>query len=271
LIEAGRALAGQVDDFFSAAEFERIALLGSEESEYAAIRTRLMATEPYRMAELVEAWAQGPYPAERLADSILRFTDVRLQLQYSRYLGGLINAEYYIPRHHSLGQQASPRLALKRMALEQSEIGGARAAWEKLMRAVFWVETGTDLTRSSSKSLKSKFFNWTDKQPPSTWRFLSAYRQVISVHDDSLRTPEFHKHSVLRAWIFRDTEPFDANDLHILTNYLGNNVWPNVLSIVSGHSPSSFSDVHLIADESRRIDPIYLAGALSERESAEER
>jgi hypothetical protein len=145
------------------------------------------------------------------------------------------------------------------MALDQNLIGRSRIAWERLMRFVYFLETGTDLTPSGNRSYKAKFFAWVENQ--SQWLWLAPYNAVITKHDQSFRTGEFHKGSVLRPRILgRDTPK--NNDFLPLSNYMRNGIWPNILQVVSGEWASHFTDLHqLPTDEPHGIgdiDPKYL-------------
>jgi hypothetical protein len=55
---------------------------------------------------------------------------------------GLGNREYYDPTNANSSLKDSPMFILRLMALDQSLIGRSRIAWEKLMRFVYFMETG---------------------------------------------------------------------------------------------------------------------------------
>jgi hypothetical protein len=117
----------------------------------------------------------------------------------------------------------SANLTLNLMAITQSMIGLSRIAFEKLMRAVYYLETGEDLQPSGSRSYKAKFFTWVANQPK--WRFLEPYQSVVTEHDERFRTGEFHKGSILRKVVLGHEMP-DLNDIMELSNSMMNGIWP---------------------------------------------
>jgi hypothetical protein len=134
-------------------------------------------------------------------------------------------------------------------------IGRSRIAWEKLMRAVYYLETGRDLQPSGSRSYKSKFFDWVSGQPK--WRFLEPYKSVVVKHDDRFRTGEFHKGSVLRRVVLGHEMP-DLNEIMELSNSMLNGIWPNILEVVRGGWPRHFNNLHFISESDFQVDPRYL-------------
>jgi hypothetical protein len=219
------------------------------------------AMRPYRAVPFVEAYRAGRlYPEARLLGCVNRLTDVRLQLHYISYDAGLSNREYYGPINAQPALRDSPMFTLRLMAIDQSLIGRARIAWEKLMRFVYFMESGEeDLKRSGKQSYKGKFFAWVDDEPK--WRWLAPYKSVVDRHDDLFRTGEYHKNSVLRPRILGRQTP-ENNDFIALTNYMSNVISPNILLIASGAWPSHFTDLHQLPaskpDEVGEIDPRYL-------------
>jgi hypothetical protein len=228
-------LARTYDAFFEAAEQERYARYGEHAERLREVMTR---HKPYRLGEFVEAYrAGGIYPADRLGAVLSRFTDVRLALAYAEIDLGLINELYYLPIHLDATRADSADLKLKKMAVDQSLIMRPRTAWEKLMLAVYCLETGKpEIPRTNARSVKSTFFTWvatTDK-----WRFLEPYTPVVTEHDERLRTPEFHKNSVLRGRMLgRETASFDQ--IVTLMTYMLNGIWPNILQILRGERPGT--------------------------------
>ncbi|WP_152646138.1 hypothetical protein [Streptacidiphilus albus] len=258
-LDAARALAAQIDDFFDAAAKEYSANYGeAAELVYAT----LQRSEGFGAVEFVDAYiGSGLYPSDRLEVLANRFTEVRLQLHYIKFDLGIANEHYYAPQHHSSLHSASPRQTLKLMAVDQSLIGRSRIAWEKLMRAVYFLETGTDLEPSGKRSYKAKFFTWVAEQPK--WRFLAPYESVVRRHDDKYRNGEYHKGSILRPRILgRDTP--GGEEFLALSNYMSNCIWPNIVSIVAGGTATQFTDLHMIQG-SHEIDPMYLTSLPDEQ------
>lgn len=250
---SARDLAQEIDTFFATAAREKASRWPAEvQDSFIHQETR----QPYRAVPLVDAYGLGRvYPIARLSHLIERVTDIRLQLSYLFYDMGLANRDYYdvINSHPDL--RDSPRLTLQLMAIDQSLIGRSRIAWEKLMRFVYYLETGQDLQPSGNRSYKSKFFSWVESEPQ--WRFLAPYEAVVNKHDAQYRTGEFHKGSVLRPRILGRETP-STNDFLDLTNYMTNIIWPNILAIVAGEWPSAFTGLHLVPGKTGIIDPRYL-------------
>ena len=245
--------AQRIDEFFSKARQQKAAQYGP--GEPAALKI-MLGQDQFTAVNFVDSYRTGAlYPSDRLTELVLRFTDVRLQTWYIQFDAGVSNDHYYVPVNHdpSLADSAIHTVAL--MATTQSIIGRSRIAWEKLMRAVYYLETGLDLRPSNSRSYKSKFFDWVADQPK--WRFLEPYESIVSEHDDRFRTGEFHKGSVLRRVILRREMP-DLNKIMELSNSMMNGIWPNILEVVRGGWPQQFTSLHCVSGSRLEIDPRYL-------------
>lgn len=245
--------AEKIDDFFAEARRQQAAAHGDNADVYLEL---LQSTDQFTAVDFVTAYREGGvYPEDRLGELVLRFTDVRLQEWYLRFDAGMVNEKYYsrLAVDPSQTDTANPTLYL--MAIAQSIIGRSRIAWEKLMRAVYFLETGGDLQPSGSRSYKAKFFAWVGTQPK--WLFLAPYGDVVTAHDDRFRTGEFHKGSVLRRVIVGHEMP-DLNEVMSLANYIQNVIWSNILDIVSGGWPTHFTDLHSRGEADMDIDPRYL-------------
>lgn len=247
------ATAQKIDEFFAKARQEKAAGYGPEAAPY--LLETFRETDHFAAVDFVDAYRTGGiYPEDRLRELVFRFTDVRLQQWYIDFDAGVANDYYYGRIHLNPSLANSARLTIGLMATTQSMIGRSRIAWEKLMRAVYYMETGQDLQPSGSRSYKSKFFDWVSNQPK--WLFLEPYKSVVSEHDDRFRTGEFHKGSVLRRVVLGHEMP-DLNKLMKLSNVMRNAIWPNILDIARGGWPSQFSNLHFVPGE-MNIDPRYL-------------
>jgi hypothetical protein len=245
--------AQKIDEFFAKARLEKAVRYGSGAS---IVQELLRSTDQFTAVDFVKSYrAGGIYPEDRLKELVLRFTDVRLQEWYIQSDAGMSNEHYYGPIHLDPNLADSAGLKLSLMATTQSMISRSRIAWEKLMRAVYYLETGQDLQPSGSRSYKSKFFDWVGKQPK--WLFLEPYKSVVSEHDDRFRTGEFHKGSVLRRVILGHEMP-DLNKVMELSNCMLNGIWPNILDIVQGGWPHRFSNLHLVSGSQSEIDLRYM-------------
>jgi hypothetical protein len=247
------SLAERIDAFFESADRESSLAYGPGAD--VALEMFTLAA-PFKATEFVNAYRVGGiYPEERLSELVLRFTDVRLQIKYLEFDGGLANHHYYGPINQNPALKTSPQLTLNLMAIDQSVIGRSRIAWEKLMRAVYFLEMGEDLKPSGSGSYKKKFFDWVANHEK--WLFLEPYNAVVTEHDARYRTGEYHKNSVLRRRILGQETP-EVNDFLRLLNYMYNCIWPNVISIVGGGSATHFSDLHAVPGSEHGIHPRYL-------------
>lgn len=248
-------LAAEIDEFFSSAFSERYPQVPNELANFL-----LQHHQPYKLGPFVEAYLTGSYPSERLTGLIYRFTEVRLQLEYVGINLGLENEHYYDPVSTQLASSVSARRVLIRMALQQSVVGASRAGWEKLMRSVYFMETGCkELPRTSARSAKTAFFDWAETQDK--WRFMTAYKGIVTQHDEKFRTPEYHTNSVLRARI-QGRDKVDPEKLLALTNYMQGVIWPNIIAIAGDNRPYMFTDLHVGAGGTFVADEKYGMGAL---------
>jgi hypothetical protein len=255
-VEDALTLAQRIDGFFEVAARESFSVYGEGAQE---VFEELYSLTPFKGAEFVEAYrAGGIYPDERLTELVKRFADVRLPMEYLHFSAGLANEFYYGPISDEPRLAGSPHLKLRLMAIDHSVIGHSRTAWEKLMRAIHFLETGNELKPSGSRSYKGKFFDWVAKQPK--WLFLEPYKTVVTKHDDRYRTGEYHKGSILRPRIL-GIETATSTDFLELANYMRNCIWPNILAIVAGHWPYNFTDLHAPEGVDYGIDPRYLQPA----------
>jgi len=211
----------------------------------------------WNVVDFLDAYVSGGvYPADRLhrlADMLL---DIKLQLYFILEVDlGCYNLLVHDRGYDKSEPLAHPHVYLTRLSLDQTLIGKSRVLWERLMNLIYFLETGEELEskRSRKRSKQTAFFEFVSKDPK--LRFLEPYRQIIEQYDQSYRTPEYHKSSVLRSELLGG-RTVDANDLPKLINAAINNIWENLISIVGGGKPVSFSELHL--SESGEIDAKYL-------------
>lgn len=225
---------------------------GNLTSEHAEMIVRDNMLTRFKIAEILESYREsGLWPADRLATVIDYLFDLKLQLYYLAEIDlGIYNRLYHGPMNEDPSLKDSPRLLLVRLSLDQNLIGKSRILWERIMNLVFYLETGKDL--DSKKSKKTAFFNLIEAS--SRWNWLAPYAAVLTKYDDAFRTPEFHKHSVLRAVLMGSRE-VDSNDLLQLVNR-ATEILDNLRWVIRDGKPQSFSDLHL--DENNEIDQRYL-------------
>ncbi|MER5504199.1 hypothetical protein ABT052_02605 [Streptomyces sp. NPDC002766] len=192
----------------------------------------------------------GIYQEDRLKPVFYHLMDLKLMLYFVSEVDlGLSNAIYYLPLHQAGMQSPSPLLTLRKLSIDHSIIGKSRVAWERLMNAIYHLEFGRDLDRSTPKRKSKKSFFFDAIQEAPKWVWLEPYRKVVSDYDEKFRTSEFHKSSILRGE-FLGTRKIDLNELLTLVNYLNNNIWDNLISIVAGDNAIRFTDLHMLPDGS---------------------
>jgi len=175
--------------------------------------------------------AQNVYPVERLEKLVYLLMDVKIQLFYLVELDlGLYN--YLIADQGFTPNNINkyPYVVLRKLSLDQNLIVKSRILWERVMNFIYFLETGKDLEvkNSSKKSRFFKFATTSDK-----WAFLEDYKSFIDWFDDSLRTPEVHKGSVLRRHFMTDTNVPDDKIAGLL-NIVMNVFWPSLIEILQG-------------------------------------
>lgn len=201
----------------------------------------------------VDAFVEGGrYPLERIVEVTLRAIDVRLQQEYIAFDGGSMNVILYGDHAEDEAYQAQARVRLARMALQQSLIGRSRILWEKIFRWIYFIENGQDI---EGHSVKKRFFVWASVTP--CWRFLEVYEALVGKFDQTYRTAEYHKHSVVRAHMLHGTT-IDDNELLKMVN-AANPIPRNVVQIMREGWTNHFTDLHFIdGDYKRGINKRYL-------------
>lgn len=206
----------------------------------------------FNLADIVDSLLENPlWIKDRGAKVMDYFFDLKLQLYYLAEVDlGIYNRAYHDPINADPSLAQSPRMLLIRLSLDQNIIGKSRVLWERLMNLVYYLETGNDL--EGRKSKKKAFFTLVNDLP--RWCWLLPYGDVLTRYDEAFRTPEFHKHSVLRA-VFTGSKDVDANDLLGLVNR-ATEILDNIRAVLREGKPISFSDLHL--DAGGNVDPKYL-------------
>lgn len=177
---------------------------------------------------------------------------MRLQQEYIAFDSGLINHILYGDHAEDEAYQAQARVRLARMALQQSLIGRSRILWEKIFRWIYYIENGRDI---EGRSIKKKFFDWASATPH--WRFLEVYKALVEGFDQTYRTAEYHKNSVVRAHMLHGTT-IDENELLKMVN-AANPVPRNIVQIMREGWNNHLTDLHCIeGDYKRGINKRYL-------------
>ena len=208
----------------------------------------------------VDAYVQGGvYPICRLSRIIHLLFDLKLQRYFIEETDlGLYNR---ILDEAGITQLTEGSLTghtlLRHLSRDQDLIGKSRILWERLMNAVYYLETGEVLENrvSGNKSKLKVFFNFIETTP--RWSYLKPYRREIMEFDRRFRTPEFHKGSILRGELF-GRKNCSPTELLSLINRMSNGIWDLLLARVSGTEPHTFTDLHLMADGT--VDPEFTRG-----------
>ena len=187
--------------------------------------------------EFAESYAeQIYYPHDRIQTLVYLLFDFKIELFFILELDmGLYNHLIYNLGYDNSSIADNPYILLRRLSLDQTVILKSRILWERTMNFVYFLETGTKLEVSGSKSKKAKFF---ESIKDNRWSFLLDYKNYVDWFDDKLRTPEVHKSSTLRKSFQDGTFP-PSEKIHAFTNVIMNVFWVNMLSIVKGNEPPS--------------------------------
>jgi hypothetical protein len=248
----------ELDDFASsmeaATEFDAIVdrALDEREKQYggAAVFRRHHLREK-RVATIASAYRDGGvYPRERTPDFVARAIDVKLQFYVTgEVVSGLINRHYYSVVHEDPSAAKLESVRLLRLSLQQDLITKSRILWDRIMAWVYFIETGRDgIPRSGDRSAKRTFFDMCDTTP--CWKWLGAYRADIMRYDERFRTPEVHSLSTLRARLMKNEDGNEIeNEILGPLNDAMNQVWENIISIVSGGGVVSLGMPHQSRDE----------------------
>jgi len=172
----------------------------------------------------------GVYSTKRLPGFIDRLIDTKLQLYFvSQVVPGTMNAMVYLRGFDPKDPLATPNLELARLSYMQALIGQTRVLWERLIRLVYFLETGSD---PPGKSARRRFFGDLPQWSP-RWDLLAELEGEIDRYDGNFRTPEYHKGSVLRAELLGGSV-VDANEVLGLITPVTNGVWTLLMANVSG-------------------------------------
>lgn len=174
---------------------------------------------------------KGFYPRERIETLVYKLFDIKIQMFYILELDlGLYNRLIYDLGFDNNNINNFPYVALKKLSLDQTLIVKSRILWERIMNFIYYLETGEDL---EGKSKKTKFFKFIkDKK----WSYLEDYKDYIEWFDDTLRTPEVHKGSILRKYFQTEIISQDNKILGII-GIASNAIWANLLEIIQGNQP----------------------------------
>jgi hypothetical protein len=199
----------------------------------------------WSLPELMASYLVGNiYSIERLPGVMDRLIDTKLQLHFvTQVIPGTMNAMVYLRGFDEKNPLATPSLQLARLGYSQALIGAQRILWERLMRLIYFLETGTD---PPGKSTSRRFFGDLPHWSP-RWDLLAEWQDEIVAYDKNYRTPEYHQGSVLKRELLGGVE-VDMNEVLGLTTPVLNGVWSVMIANVEGRP-------HNISSLGRKVRP----------------
>jgi hypothetical protein len=224
------------------AEFEAI-IQAAKEAQWAGepseVGEHFLRHDPvlaWRLLDFLDAYEQGGvYPVDRLAAIVDRLIDTKLQLYFvTQVLPGTMNAMVYVRGFEESNPLVTPSLQLARLAYAQAMIGAVRVLWERLMRLIHFLEVGSD---ADGKHTQRVFFRELPKWSP-RWDVLAEFQSEINRYDESYRTPEYHKGSILKRELLGGAT-VDINEVLGLITPITSGVWTVPMSNVRGE-PHTF-------------------------------
>jgi hypothetical protein len=206
--------------------------------------------------EFITAYLKaGVFPSDRLDRLVGRLMDIKILLY------DLVEVElgHQNPLLFNLGFNPTrpwdkPHLLMTRLSLDLSLILKSRVLWDRIMNFLYDLETGEELENkvTGRKSKKRVFFDHMLSCPK--WRFLEPYGPMLQRFDETYRTPESHKFSVLRAELMNDKIVTPHRLVQLIdAAYLA--LWQNVMSIINGGQATQFTELHV--GEDGQLDPKY--------------
>lgn len=185
----------------------------------------------WNLLELLDAYREGTtYPQDRLPSAMDHFIDTKLQLHYvTQVWPGTMNLMVYLRGFDPKNPLATPNLQLARLGYSQAMIGAERVLWERLMQSIYFLEKGSN---PEGKHTQRAFFRELPKWSP-RWDLLAEFQSEVSKFDESFRTPEYHKGSILKKELFGG-DAVDMNEVLGLTTPIINGVWTILISNVIG-------------------------------------
>lgn len=192
-----------------------------------------MPVNVWNLLALFDVYVERGLPRERLGKFMECLMDYKLELYFVTEVDlGLTQQAVHLAGFDPKQPLARPRLLLMKLSLNQSIIGKVRILWERLMNAVYYLETGREL--SSKQSKRTKFFNRIRNVPH--WKPLLDVEALLERYENTLRTPEFHSASVLRAELL-GSKAIDPNELLVPLTPLLNGVWETMWAAITGAQP----------------------------------
>lgn len=183
----------------------------------------------WKLPDFLDAYLAGTvYPLDRLSALMDRLIDTKLQLHFvTQVWPGTMNLMVYLRGFDPNVPLKIPNLQLARLGYSQAIIGANRILWERLMRLIYYLETGSD---PEGKHTQRVFFRKLPEWSPK-WDLLSEFQANINDYATQFRTPEYHKGSVLKKELLGG-DVVSMNDVLGLMTPITNGVWTIMMSNV---------------------------------------
>lgn len=189
-----------------------------------------------QIMEFRQLFSQSTYPQERLPKLFIYFQDFFTQLMMIRYPFFALYNYYDLnikPGKHEDTQD------LYEVYFLQSFILMSKILFERIMNFIYFLEKGKDLEIKKKSGKTARFFQSIKNTP---WEFLRNSVDFIKKFDESLRTPEAHKHSLLNKQFRENTISDRANiifsDVIHFHNKVENEILQNLRLILQGQPPT---------------------------------
>jgi hypothetical protein len=185
----------------------------------------------WQLLNLMDGYqASTAYPIALLPGVMDRLIDTKLQLHFvTQVWPGTMNLMIYLRGFEEANPLAIPSLQLARLGYSQAMIGAVRLLWERLMRCIHYLETGTDPEGTHTRRV---FFRKLPAWSP-RWDLLAEFESEIKTYDEGFRTPEYHKGSILKRELLGGAA-VDINEVLGLMMPITNGVWTVMMSNVKG-------------------------------------
>jgi hypothetical protein len=144
----------RVEEFETIVEEAKRAIWAREPKEVA---DAFLKDDPVLAWDLLAALdsyrSSSAYPQDRLPGIMHRLIDTKLQMYFvSQVVPGAMNQMVYLRGFDPDNPLATPNLQLTRLSYLQALIGQSRVLWERLMRLIYFLETGSNSNTSSRRT-----------------------------------------------------------------------------------------------------------------------
>lgn len=142
---------------------------------------------------------------------------------------------------------------LEKLSVDQNMINKTRIFWERVMNFVYLLANQKELQSKRSKKAKFKKFVSENKE----WDFLNVVISKIEAFDNAFRTPEVHKFSRLRSMFIEGNNMEVERYCFNLISTFNNETYANIIDLLKGRRPSSFSWEDLPKNNDKTLEAFY--------------